>query len=141
LSDKERELLIAELRNPFREYVERLEHLDQNAECLILKIEQMPVSQRTKLLSPILPINLKRLLDQRTEARGIESAWRSLLACLRDNALPPHAPVIEIEELQKAMEQFFSQLEPTYSVVLYRIIELWSDRLLSPIKHLFNAEK
>jgi hypothetical protein len=132
---------IAELRNPFREYVERLEHLDQNAECLILKIEQMPVSQRTKLLSPILPINLKRLLDQRTEARGIESAWRSLLACLRDNALPPHAPVIEIEELQKAMEQFFSQLEPTYSVVLYRIIELWSDRLLSPIKHLFNAEK
>ena len=45
----------------------------------------------------------------------------------------------ETTQIVLALEQFISQFEPTYSAILNRILEIWTDKLLPPLEALIDA--
>ncbi len=136
LESKERELLLGELRSPFREYIERLESLDEARDLLQEQMASLSVSQRSRVLSPLLSSTVKRRLEQHQEARGIEAAWRVLHEEIGRFASRQTILKDEFQEFVLAMEQFLSQLEPTYSAILNRIVEVWSDRLVATLEEM-----
>ncbi|TNE52145.1 MAG: hypothetical protein EP343_01740 [Deltaproteobacteria bacterium] len=136
LESKERELLLGELRSPFREYIERLESLDEARDLLQEQIASLSASQRSRILSPLLSSAMKRRLEQHQEARGIEAAWRVLHEEIGRFASKQTILKDEFQEFVLAMEQFLSQLEPTYSAILNRIVEVWGDRLVATLEEM-----
>lgn len=136
LESKERELLLGELRSPFREYIERLEHLDEARDFLQEQMAALSASQRSRLLAPLLSSTTKRRLEQHQEAKGIEAAWRVLHEEIGKFAGKQTVLTEEFGEFLDAMDQFLSQLEPTYTAILNRIVEVWSDRLVATLEEM-----
>jgi hypothetical protein len=134
LSAVQKEHIQGDIRSPFREFIERLEQLDQ-AQEQILNLLHEHISTQLGRLPPLLDAELLDKLDQVEEAQGIEASWRVLLAAMQAGlAYYQNEAADEVAQLTDAMEQFISQFEPTYTALLNRVIEVWSDRLMPPLQ-------
>lgn len=134
LNPSQQERILSDIRSPFREYVERLEQLDQAKEMLLHLLHEH-ISAQLGRLPPLLDSALKVRLDAMEEAQGIEQSWKALLEVMRAGlSYYKEEAQEEVEHLLDAMEQFLSQFEPTYTALLNRIIEVWSDRLMPPLQ-------
>lgn len=134
LDPAQQERILGDIRSPFREYIERLEQLDQAQEEMLHVLHER-ISMQLGRLPPLLAPELKEQLDQMEDAQGIEGIWRVQLEVTRIGlAYYKDEAEQEINQLLNAMEQFLAQFEPTYTALLNRIIEVWSDHLMPSLK-------
>ena len=139
LDSERRERILGDIRNPFREFVERLERLDQARDEVLMLLNDQISAQLNKqriMLSPSLLEYTQRV----EEARGIEGAWQLWCDALKQGmALYTEEAPEETEQLLQSMEQFISQFEPTYGAILNRILEIWTDKLIPPLEALRSS--
>ncbi|MCB9637740.1 MAG: Lrp/AsnC ligand binding domain-containing protein [Myxococcales bacterium] len=136
LDQERRERILGDIRTPFREFVERLERLDQARDEMLLLLNDQ-ISAQLSQQKPLLAAELLGKLGSFEEPGGIEMAWSLWLEALkRAMTLYQEEAPEESAQLVEAMEQFISQFEPTYSAILNRILEIWTDKLLPPLEDL-----
>ena len=139
LNPKQREHAFATLRSPFREYIDRLEHFDLLLESTQEKMDEMTPSARKKMERSLCSQALEEQLKSFEQAQGLEKAWRCFQEKAQKNVAILDSSIEEMDELMEAMEKFLSQLEPTYSAILYRVLDLWEEHLMGPVKPLLIA--
>ena len=134
LTGEREERLLGDLRMPFREFVERLEQLDTALDEM-LNVLTEEVSAKIGHQRPLLALPIVEKIGSIEEATGIESSWNIVLEASRLGltSYAAEAPD-EVQAFEHAMEQFISQFGPTYSAILVRVLEIWSDRLMPPLK-------
>ncbi len=139
LEQEHRDRIAGDIRTPFREFVERLERLDQARDSMLFLLNDQ-ISAQLSRQKPLLSNALLEKLNQAEEPRGIELAWGLWLEALkRAMALYQAEAPEETAQLSLALEQFISQFDPTYSAILNRILEIWTDKLLPPLEALIDG--
>ncbi len=139
LDPERRDRIASDIRTPFREFVERLERLDQARDSMLLLLNDQ-ISAQLSRQKPLLSASLLHKLQRAEEPRSIETAWALWLEALKRamTLYQAEAPE-ETAQMVLALEQFISQFEPTYSAILNRILEIWTDKLLPPLEALIDA--
>ncbi|MEM1009640.1 MAG: hypothetical protein AAGJ35_11615, partial [Myxococcota bacterium] len=135
LGEKRRERLFGDIQTPFREYTERLEALILVHQQFLTWMEEHEelLLQTKALLAPSL-IDTLLLVE---EPSGIEMAWKMWLEALKQAKQDQHLRNVKLyEQWTLCIEQFIVQFEPTYTAILHRILEVWMDKLLPPLKAL-----
>jgi len=121
--------LLTIIRNPFREFIERLEQLDQAKDALLHSLKEDAALSEHREQTLFLQ-DIAKELEQLEEAQGIETIWSLLLDSIKKGMSGLSGEVAEeVEEMGRTMEAFSSQFEPTYSAILDRILEIWSEQL------------
>jgi len=139
LDQERRDRITSDIRTPFREFVERLERLDQARDGMLLLLNDQ-ISAQLSRQKPLLSASLLHKLQRVEEPRSIETAWALWLEALkRAMTLYQAEAPDETTQIVLALEQFISQFEPTYSAILNRILEIWTDKLLPPLEALIDA--